>query len=293
MRQDEVSETATQDSLDEPDESSFAAEELELRLLLDAVYSHYGYDFRDYAVASLRRRVWNVVRDEKLLSISGLQERILRDPECLERFLLAVSVNVTSMFRDPEFFLAFRERVIPVLRTYPFLRIWHAGCSTGEEVYSMAILLQEEGLYDRCRIYATDMNEAVLRQAKEGIFPLAQMELYGANHRAAGGKRPLSDYYTSAYGSAIFRAALRDNILFSQHNLAIDGSFNEFNVILCRNVMIYFNKTLQNRVHELMYDSLSVFGVLGLGSKESLRFTPHEKDYEQLAPGIKLYRRFR
>lgn len=293
VKQDDVSETADRVDLDQSSLPTVQSEELELRLLLDAVYCHYGYDFRDYATASLRRRVWNVIRDEKLHSISGLQERILHDPQCLERFLLAVSVNVTSMFRDPEFFLAFRERVVPVLRTYPFLRIWHAGCSTGEEVYSMAILLQEEGLYDRCRIYATDMNEAVLKQAKEGIFPVPQMELYQANHRAAGGKTPLSEYYTAAYGSAIFRSSLRDNVLFSQHNLAIDGSFNEFNVILCRNVMIYFNKALQNRVHRLMYDSLSVFGVLGLGSKESLRFTPHEKDYEQLAPGIKLYRRFR
>ncbi len=268
-------------------------EDLELRLLLEAIYSHYGYDFRDYAMASLRRRVWNVIREEGLTSISGLQERLLHDPECLERFLLAVSVNVTSMFRDPEFFLAFRRKVIPQLRTYPFLRLWHAGCSTGEEVYSMAILLQEEGLYERSRIYATDMNELVLRQAREGIFPLEQMAAAERNHRLAGGTRPLAEYYNSAYGSAIFRASLRENILFSQHNLAIDGSFNEFNVVLCRNVMIYFNKTLQYRVHNLIFDSLATFGILGLGAKESLQFTPHEKEYEQLEPGVKLYRRFR
>jgi chemotaxis protein methyltransferase CheR len=210
----------------------------------------------------------------------------------MERFLLAVTVNVTSMFRDPGFFRSFRERVVPILRTYPFLRIWHAGCSTGEEVYSMAILLHEEGLYRRCRIYATDMNESVLVRAREGIFPLQDVETtYAGNYLDAGGAGSLSDYYTSGYGHALFRSSLRDNIIFSQHNLAQDGSFNEFNVILCRNVLIYFKKTLQNRVHQLFYQSLASFGILGLGSKESLQFTPHEKDFEQLEVGWRLYRR--
>jgi chemotaxis protein methyltransferase CheR len=230
---------------------------------------------------------------ERLATITGLQERILHDPECLGRFVMALSVNVTSVFRDPEFFLAFRRRIVPILRTYPFLRIWHAGCSTGEEVYSMAILLQEEELYDKCRIYATDMDEAVLKRAKEGIFPLEAVKQYSSNYRNAGGTGALSDYYTGAYGGALFRPSLRDNIVFSQHNLAMDSSFNEFHVILCRNVLIYFTRQLQERVHKLFYESLPMFGILGLGNKESLQFTPHERDFEQLEPGIRLFRRIR
>lgn len=266
---------------------------LEMELLLEGVYRHYGYDFRGYAFASLKRRITGALRAEGLETISSLQDRVLHDPLCMKRLILSLSVNVTSMFRDPGFFLTFRNRVAPLLRTYPFLRIWHAGCSTGEEVYSMAILLQEEGLYDKCRIYATDMDEAVLQQAKEGIFSLDATQKYEVNYMKAGGKGTLSDYYTSGYGNAIFRASLKDNMVFSQHNLAMDGSFNEFNVILCRNVMIYFSKDLQERVHNLLYDSLSMFGLLTVGSKESLQFTPHENDYEQLEPGCKLYRRIR
>jgi chemotaxis protein methyltransferase CheR len=266
-------------------------EKLEIELLLEAIHRQYGYDFREYAFASLRRRVHNMLRAEKLNSISGLQERLLHDPGAMSRFLYALTVNVTAMFRDPEFFLAFRSQVVPMLRTYPFLRIWHAGCSTGEEVYSMAILLEEEGLYDKCRIYATDIDEAMVKQAREGIFPQELVGEYSANYQAGGGKRSLQDYYASAYGHCMFRSSLRDNIIFSQHNLAMDGSFNEFHVILCRNVMIYFARPLQERVHNLLYDSLTSFGILGLGSKESVQFTPHEKSYEQLEPGVKLYRR--
>jgi chemotaxis protein methyltransferase CheR len=266
---------------------------LETELLLEAIFRRYGYDFRQYAPASLRRRVASIMIAEGIATISGLQEKVLHDPGCMERFLLALSVNVTSMFRDPGFFLTFRRRAVPLLKTYPFIRIWHAGCSTGEEVYSMAVLLQEEGLYDRCRIYATDMNEAVLRRAREGIYPLASVDEYTRNYQRAGGSANLADYYTAAYGNAIFRSSLKENLVFSQHNLAMDGSFNEFNVILCRNVMIYFSQPLQHRVHRLFHESLAMFGILGLGSKESLRFTPHEHDYEQLETGCKLYRRLR
>jgi chemotaxis protein methyltransferase CheR len=266
-------------------------EALEIQLLLEAIYRRYGYDFRGYAPASLKRRVAGMLATEGVGTISGLTEKILHDPNSMKRFLIALTVNVTSMFRDPEFFVTFRQRVVPLLRTYPFLRLWHAGCSTGEEVYSMAILLQEEGLYDRCRIYATDMDEVVSKQAREGIFSLTAFDAYAENYQRAGGSRQLSDYYTSAYGSGIFRASLKDNIVFSQHNLAMDGSFNEFHVIMCRNVMIYFSQALQQRVHKLLYESLIRFGVLGLGSKETLKFTPHEADYEQLAVGCKLYRR--
>lgn len=268
-------------------------ENIEIDLLVEGIYRHYGYDFREYARASLQRRIWNVVRAEGLASISGLQERILHDPACMERFVVSLSVNVTAMYRDPEFYLAFREKIVPVLKTYPFIQIWHAGCSTGEEVYSMAILLEEEGLYDRCKIYATDLNQTVLDKAREGIFPLESMKEYTANYQKAGGKLSFSEYYTAAYGSAIFRPSLRRNITFAQHNLVTDGPFNVFHVIWCRNVTIYFNKKLQQRVHQLLYDSLIMFGVLGLGSKESLRFTKHEECYENLVSGESLYRKIK
>jgi chemotaxis protein methyltransferase CheR len=270
-----------------------ARDNLETDLFLEAIYRHYGHDFRQYAPASLKRRIGIAMNQEKVDTISGLQEKILHDPASMERFLLTVSINVTALFRDPEFFLLLRKKVMPMLGTYPFLRIWHAGCSTGEEVYSTAIMLEEEGLYDRCRIYATDMNQSVLRQAREGIFPAATVQQGAGNYARAGGKKSLSEYYTSAYGNAIFRSSLRENIVFSQHNLAIEGSFNEFHLILCRNVMIYFTKPLQQRVHQLIYESLAMFGILGIGSKETLQFTPHEKDYEQLQTGAKLYRRIR
>jgi chemotaxis protein methyltransferase CheR len=266
-------------------------EEIEIQLLLEGVAQHYGYDFRNYALASLKRRIWNTMRAERVKTVSALQEKVLHDPACMERFLLALTVNVTAMFRDPGFYLAFRTKVVPMLRTYPFIRIWHAGCSTGEEVYSMAILLHEAGLYDRCRIYATDMNTAVLGKAKEGIFPLVKMQEYTGNYLRAGGDQSFSRYYTAAYEHAIFRPWLRDRITFSQHNLATDGSFNEFNVVLCRNVMIYFNKTLQEHVHRLLYESLTMFGVLGLGQAESLKFTPHEQYYTEIVSGERLYRR--
>jgi len=266
-------------------------EDIEIQLLLEGVFLYYGFDFRNYAPASLKRRIWKIVRSEHLTNISALQEKLLHDRAYLERFLIGLSVNVTAMFRDPSFYLAFRSKVVPLLRTYPFIRIWCAGCSTGEEVYSMAILLQEEGLYQRCRIYATDMNEMVLKTAKAGIFPLGLMQEYSQNYLQAGGKQSLSEYYTAAYDNAIFRSSLKENIVFSAHNLVTDGSFNEFNVILCRNVLIYFNQVLQERVHRLLYESLCIFGVLGLGHKESLRLTPYYKYYEELVSREKLYRR--
>jgi chemotaxis protein methyltransferase CheR len=276
---------------DMPPDKLNELEDLEIQLLLEGVYRYYGFDFRHYAMASLRRRIWSAVRAEKLSNVSALQEKVLHDPDCLERFLLTLSVNVTTMFRDPSFYVTFRDRAIPLLRTYPFVRIWHAGCSTGEEVYSMAILLTEAGLYHRCRIYATDMNEAILRRAKTGIFPLHLMQEYTQYYLQAGGKQSFSEYYTAAYDNAIFRTSLRENIVFSPHNLATDASFNEFNVILCRNVLIYFDQTLQERVHKLLHESLGMFGILALGRQESLISTPHEYDYEELDRQEKIYRR--
>ncbi|MBD2163016.1 protein-glutamate O-methyltransferase CheR [Calothrix membranacea FACHB-236] len=266
-------------------------EDIEIQLLLEGIYRYWGYDFRNYAFSSLKRRIQNFIKIEGYTSVSELQARVLHDSNCLERFLLSLTVNVTSMFRDPSFYLALRKEVIPLLRTYPFIRIWHAGCSTGEEVYSMAILLQEENLYQRCRIYATDFNEKVLQKARTGIFSLKLMQDYTQLYLKAGGKESFSEYYTAAYDSAIFRASLRENIVFAQHNLATDSSFNEFHIIICRNVLIYFNQTLQKRVHELFYNSLCSFGILGLGRQESIRFTPHDHQYQELVKGEKLYRR--
>jgi len=266
-------------------------EELEIDLLLEGLFRRYGYDFRGYARSSLRRRVRGALTAEQLGTVSALQDRVLHDPACLQRLLQALTVNVSAMFRDPSFFLAFRRRAVPLLRTYPFIRIWQAGCSTGEEVYSLAILLKEEGLYDRCRIYATDMNDTVLQTARAGIYPIDLMQRYTANYYAAGGSGELSAHYTAAYDHVIFRESLREHVVFSQHNLASDGPFNEFNVILCRNVMIYFGRPLQDRVHQLFARSLATFGLLGLGSHESIRFAPDANHYEPVEPGEKLFRR--
>ena len=266
-------------------------EELELDLLVEGIYRRYGNDFRDYARASLRRRVMNMVQEERLPSISSLQERVLHRSETMERLLLHLSIGVTTMFRDPGFFAALREKVIPYLHSVPFVRVWCAGCSTGEEAYSMAILLQEEGLIERSRIYATDMNAASVETAKAGIYPIELVKDFTANYRAAGGKHPFSDYYTAQYDHAIIKQSLRKKIVFAQHNLAVDASFNEFNLVLCRNVMIYFNLELQKRVHELLFQSLRRFGVLAVGRRESLRNTGHEDDYEVVDGRERIYRK--
>ena len=266
-------------------------EELELRLLLEAVFELYGFDFREYAPSSLRRRVRHLMRDEGLATISALQERVLHDPRALPRLVNGLSVSVTSMYRDPGFFIAFRQHVAPVLRTYPMLHIWHAGCSTGEEVYSLAILLEEEGLYDRCRIYATDMNEDALQQAASGVFPLAAMREHTARYQAAGGRRSFSEYYAVRNRDVAFHRRLRRHVVFAQHNLVTDRSFNEFHAILCRNVLIYFSRPLQERVHRLLYESLGRLGFLGLGSKETVQFTPYERRYQAFDPIHKLYRK--
>jgi chemotaxis protein methyltransferase CheR len=271
--------------------TSDALEELELRVLLDAVFQFYGFDFRDYAPSSLRRRVRLLVRDEGVATISAVQDRVLHDPAALPRLVQAFSVSVTSMYRDPGFFRAFRQQVVPVLRTYPMVRIWHAGCSTGEEVYSMAALLEEEGLYDRCRIYATDMNEAALQKAAAGSFPLAAMREHTARYLAAGGHRSFSEYYSVRDRDVVFHRRLRRNVVFAQHNLVTDRSFNEFNAILSRNVLIYFNRSLQERVHRLLYESLGRLAFLGLGSKETVQFTPFERSYQVIDPVHKIYRK--
>ena len=268
-------------------------ERIEIELLLEGIFRHYGFDFRSYAYASIRRRLWRRIEAERLSTVSGLQDRLLHEPALMERLLLDLSINVTAMFRDPSFYLAFRQKVVPLLRTYPFIRIWHAGCSTGEEVYSMAILLEEEGLYERARIYATDINEVVVHRARAGIFPLERMQEYTENYIRAGGMRSFSEYYTAKYDGALFSPALQRNVVFSQHNLVTDRSFAEFNVILCRNVLIYFDRALQARVHGLFYDSLVHFGILALGSKETLRLSEYETRYEELSAADRIYRKVR
>jgi chemotaxis protein methyltransferase CheR len=268
-------------------------ERIEIELLLEAIHRRYQFDFRDYARASLRRRLWRRAHAEGLGTLSALQDRVLHDPACMERLLVDLSVTTTSMFRDPSFWRSFREKVVPVLRTHPFLRIWTAGCSTGQETYSMAILLEEEGLLERSRIYATDVNVNVLSRARGGIFPLARVQAAAADYVRAGGTRSFSDYYSAGYDSARFRRSLSANVVWAQHNLVSDASFNEFHVVLCRNVLIYFGKPLQDRVHELVHASLAPFGVLGLGARESLRFTAREDDYEAVDRDERLYRRTR
>jgi chemotaxis protein methyltransferase CheR len=266
-------------------------ESMEMRLLLEAVYRHYGYDFRGYARGSLRRRLWRRIEAEGLKTISGLQERILHDPRAIERLLIDLSVSVTAMFRDPSFYLAFRSKVVPLLRTYPFIRIWAAGCSSGEEVYSMAILLREEGLHERARIYATDMNQPILDTARSAVIPLDRMRAYTQNYIRAGGKRAFSEYYEADGKNARVEPDLLSNVVFAQHNLVSDRRFNEFNVILCRNVMIYFDRELQDHVHDLLYESLVRYGILALGHKETIKFTSQARRYEELDPAEKIYRR--
>ena len=266
-------------------------EQLELELLVEAIHRRYGFDFRGYARASLRRRLWRRADLEGLRSLSGLQERILHDPPCMHRLLADLSVNVTAMFRDPSFHEALRERVFPALRTNPFTRVWVAGCSTGEEVVSLAIALQEAGMLERTRIYATDMDTDVLARARAGAFAIDKLQDYTRNYLAAGGGEAFSRYYTVQGDEAVFDPALLRDVVFAQHNLATDRSFNEFHLILCRNVLIYFGRPLQDRVLTLFDESLARRGVLGLGRKETLNGTSVEARYEVLVDAEKIYRR--
>jgi chemotaxis protein methyltransferase CheR len=279
---------AVQLSIDNDEE---ARERLEIDLLLEAIHRRYNYDFRGYALASLRRRLWHRVYGEGLETISGLQERLLHDPACLERLLRDLSINVTEMFRDPGFHRALRERVFPLLRTYPFIRIWNAGCSTGEEIYSLAIALLEEGLLDRTRIYATDINADALQRAQAGAFPLERMQRYTENYLRAGGGEAFSSYYAAEGDNARFDPALAEGVVFAQHNLVTDGSFNEFHLIVCRNVMIYFGSALQEEVLRLFGESMTRFGILALGRKESIRHSGGGERFEALDEAERIFRR--
>ena len=268
-----------------------AVQETELDLLLEGVFRLFGYDFRQYAPGTLKRRVSALVAEEGLSSVSELQGRVFRDPDLLQRLMSALSVRASGFFRDAKFYGAFREKAVPMLRTYPFIRIWHAGCANGEEVYSMAILMQEEGLFEKCDFYATDIDSSALKAAGRGVYSRPVVVSSTESYREAGGKTSLTDYFSISGRDARIKAELKERVTFMRHNLVTDGSLNEFNVILCRNVLIYFAKPLQNRVHELLYSSLTRFGILGLGANETLNVTPREKHYKALDGGSKLYRR--
>lgn len=244
----------------------------DMRTLINAIYEKYGYDFRSYTEAALMRRMKAVAVRLGCSSFPELKERLLSNPEFFAVALPDFTVTTSEMFRDPGFYQSVRENVIPMLRTFPSFKIWHAGCSTGEEVYSFAIMLKEEGLYDRAVIYATDINSRALKTAREGIYNIASIQNYTTNYQRAGGKESFSSYYQAAYGCVSFDKSLRENVTFADHNLVTDNVFSEMNLIICRNVLIYFDKTLQNRVLKLFYDSLRYKGFLCLGTKETVRF---------------------
>ena len=261
----------------------------ELKDIVELIRAQYGYDFGSYAEASFRRRLSRFCTLAQV-SVFDLKYHLTNDSAFFLWLLQSLTVNVTEMFRDPFFYKALREEVLPSLGTYPTIKIWHAGCSTGEEAYSMAILLHEAGLLDRARIYATDMNTANLEKARSGIIPMASLKDYTANYQYSGGKADFSNYYTARYDNAMISNDLRKNILFTQHNLVTDQAFNEFQLICCRNVLIYFNKELQNRVLNLFHDSLSPLGYLALGIKESLLFTDRRDKFAAVSLKNKIYR---
>ncbi len=264
---------------------------IELRLLMEAIYLKYSYDFRDYSGASQKRRVLHALHQLACASIAELQARVLDDADTFMQLLQYLTIPTSEMFRDPSYFAALREQVAPHLRTYASLKIWIAGCSTGEEIYSMAILLKEEGLLERSIIYATDINPVSLERARKGVFALERMRAYTANYQMAGGHAAFSDYYTAAYGGALFERSLVENVIFADHSLATDSVFSETHLISCRNVLIYFNRALQDRALGLFHESLCHRGFLGLGSKESLDFSAHAGGFEPLVKAERLFRK--
>lgn len=265
--------------------------DIEIQLLTQAIYLRWGHNFRDYAPASLRRRVQHAREQMDLPTVAALQDRILHDPQAFSRLLQFLTVPVSEMFRDPPFFLALRRQIIPVLGTYPSIKVWVAGCGTGEEAYSLAILLREAGLLERATVYATDINPAVLEHARKGIYPLERMKLFTRNYQHAGGTESFSRYYTAGYGGAVLDRQLRERMTFADHSLATDSVFAETHLICCRNVLIYFNRKLQDRALGLFYDSLANLGFLGLGSKETLAFSGWARHFEPIERAQRLFRK--
>jgi len=272
-------------------ESNIELLNIELKLLMEAIFLRYGYDFRNYSKAHIKRRVLHRLGLGNIATVTDLQNKILRDRLFFNDFLDDLSINVTEMFRDPDFYKSFRENIVPKLKTYAFFKIWHAGCSTGEEVYSLAILLQEEGLIDRCQVYATDFNRKVLEVAKEGVYHKADIEQYELNYKHSGGKNKLSDYYQTMYGSVMFNKELSNRIVFADHNLVTDSVFADVNLILCRNVLIYFDKTLQEKVLGLFHESLVSSGILCLGTKESIKFSNYENLFEAIDEKQRIFKK--
>jgi chemotaxis protein methyltransferase CheR len=266
-------------------------EELEIDLLLEGLRRYYGYDFRNYEAAAVKRRIREGMLAERVSTVSRFQEKVLHEPGFLRRFLRTFARPGLSMFSDAEFYEALRTRVIPLLRTYPYVRIWHVECSTGQELYSIAILLEEEGLYSRSRIYATDLSEEAIRQARKGSYPLSLKDEYAANYIQAGGKKSFADYFKAKGNRLLIDPLLKKHIVFSEHNLATDGSFNEFQVVVCRDVLSTFNQALRERVDGLIYDSLARFGILALGAGESLDAMPYEACYALLDGDYRLYQK--
>lgn len=266
-------------------------EEIEIRLFLEAIFQKYHYDFRQYSMASVKRRIVQACIHYDCRSVSALQDRVLHEPDILPGLLSYLTVQVSEMFRDPAYFRAIREKVVPHLRTYPSLKIWIAGCSTGEELYSFAILFREEGLEDRTIFYATDINPDALKRAQAGVFEIERLRLFSENHQKSGGKSSLSNYYTTGYGAASFDKTLSQRTVFSDHSLVTDQVFAEMHMISCRNVLIYFDKPLQDRVIKLFDDSLTRKGFLGLGSKENLRFSAHADAFTDFERSERIYQK--
>jgi chemotaxis protein methyltransferase CheR len=268
-----------------------SAFDIEIQLLLEAIYQRFHYDFRNYSMASMRRRIRQALSVFNCKTVSGLQERLLHDPALFPQLLRFLTVQVTEMFRDAGFFRELRERIVPILRTYPSLKVWIAGCSSGEEFYSLAILFREEGLFDRTIFYATDINSAALRQAESGIYPLERAAAFSEAYQAAGGRGSLSEYYSAAYGSVVFDRSLAKRAVFSDHSLSTDSVFAEVHLTTCRNVLIYFDRPLQDRAIGLFRDSLVRRGFLGLGSRESLMLSSHRADFSEFDAAQRWYRR--
>ncbi|WOB06139.1 protein-glutamate O-methyltransferase CheR [Piscinibacter gummiphilus] len=266
-------------------------QDIELRLLIDAIFHKYHYDFRGYATASLKRRMGSAMTRFGCSTLSQLQDKLLHDPSIFPPLLDYLTVQVSEMFRDPSYYKALRDEVVPLLRTYPSLKVWVAGCSAGEEAYSIAILLREEGLLERTLIYATDINTDALKRAEAGVYPLEQIALYTQNHQKSGGHSSLSDHYTAAYGRAVFDKSLRKQMVFSDHSLATDSVFAEVHLVSCRNVLIYFDRQLQDRALGLFSEALCRKGFLGIGSKESLRFSVHREAFEDFVPQERIFQR--
>ncbi|MBE0647505.1 MAG: protein-glutamate O-methyltransferase CheR [Bacteroidales bacterium] len=271
------------------EEENLENQDIEIRLLIEALYLKYGFDFRNYSKAHLKRRILNRFQISGLGSITEMTRRVVYDSEFTDQLLMDLSITVTEMFRDPSFYKALRQSVLPVLRTYPHVKIWHAGCASGEEVYSMAIMLKEEGLLHKTQIYATDFNPMIIRYAKKAQYPISRIKEFTVSYQKAGGKHSFSDYYTADDEKAKLNEVLRKNIVFANHNLVTDSGFAEMNLVVCRNVLIYFNKQLQDKVIGLFMESLPGGGFLCLGSKENLQFSSHYNAFEPVVDNERIY----